>query len=83
MKDFDIIVIGGGLAASLVDSLAGATVQVQYVDPVTGRAAERLVAGTPPHTIVRGYRWIRNDQVNLLCTLCGAAFAAVCFGLTF
>jgi len=78
-----LAVIVGGLIASLVDSLAGATIQVQYVDPQTGNVTERPVIGAPAHIVTRGYRCIRNDQVNLLCTLCGAAFAAICFGLTF
>jgi len=70
-----VAIAGGGLAASLIDSLAGATVQARYRDPVTGRETERTEGGH----LVRGWRWFRNDAVNGLCTFSGAAIAMACF----
>jgi len=62
------LVIGGGFAASLVDSLLGATAQALYRDGPSGALTERREAGA----LVRGWRWVTNDRVNLACTLAGA-----------
>ena len=62
-----LLVVGGGWAASMVDSLLGATVQALYRDPASGLLTERPQAGA----LVRGRRWITNDRVNLVCTLTG------------
>lgn len=70
-----VAIAGGGLGASFLDSLAGATVQARFLDPVTGRETERTEGGH----LVRGWRWFRNDAVNGLCTFSGAAFAMACF----
>lgn len=70
-----VAIVGGGLAASLVDSLLGATLQARFRDPVTGQETER----TEGERLVRGWRWLRNDAVNGLCTLTGALLAMACF----
>jgi uncharacterized protein (TIGR00297 family) len=62
------LVVGGGFLASLVDSLLGATAQALYRDGASGQLTER--AGANP--LVRGWRWVTNDRVNLACTLAGA-----------
>src|SRR5690606_27256904 len=66
-------VVGGGVAGSLADSLAGATIQAVHEDRVTGRIAD----GHPPGRIGaherRGWRFVGNDVVNVLCTVTGAA----------
>ncbi len=67
------LVIGGGMAAALVDSLLGATAQALYRDTQSGRLTERSRSGEHAHALVRGWRWITNDRVNLACTLTGAA----------
>lgn len=69
-----LLVVVGGFAAALLDSLAGATVQALYRDPA-GRLTERRASGSGPHPLVRGRRWITNDRVNLACTLGGALLA--------
>lgn len=62
------LVVGGGFAAALVDSLVGATLQALWRDPATGLVTER----PQPGPLVRGWRWVTNDRVNLACTLTGA-----------
>jgi len=69
-----------GLAGSAIDSLLGATVQGVWRCPRCGTTIE-----VPTHQIcdaqailVRGWRWLDNDAVNLLATICGAALG---FGL--
>ncbi len=72
-------VVLGGFLASLVDSLAGATIQARFRDPRTGQETERSASAGSEHLLVRGWRWLGNDQVNWLCTFSGAVFAMACF----
>jgi uncharacterized protein (TIGR00297 family) len=67
----------GGFGGALVDSLLGASVQVQYGCPACGRLTEQH----PRHhcgqetTLRRGWRWLNNDRVNGLASLAGAGLA--------
>lgn len=67
-----------GLAASLIDSLLGATLQSIYYCPSCHKETERFPTHTCGQQTVfkRGLRWMNNDWVNLICTLAGAAVAA-------
>jgi uncharacterized protein (TIGR00297 family) len=70
-----------GLGGSLVDSLLGATVQGIYHCPTCQKETERHPlhnCGTPTRP-VRGWPWMNNDWVNILCTLAGALLAAAVF----
>ncbi|MEM6335286.1 MAG: DUF92 domain-containing protein [Bacteroidota bacterium] len=67
-----LLVVGGGVAGGLIDSLAGATVQALYWDE---QAQAYIEAPPRMGRIARGYRWIDNDAVNLICTLSGAILA--------
>ena len=69
------LVAAGGLAAAVLDSALGATVQARYLDP-EGRLTERPTSATPAgaavaHARVRGWAWVDNDAVNLACTAFG------------
>lgn len=55
-----------GFAACLIDSVLGDTVQALYKRP------DGVVGEAPYGTLVKGVRWIDNDVVNLLATLCAA-----------
>ena len=70
-----IAVVGGGLAGSWVDSLAGATIQAVHRDPATGRIADGHPSGPTGAHERRGWRFVDNDVVNVLCTIAGAAVA--------
>jgi uncharacterized membrane protein len=67
-----LIVVGGGFAASLLDSLIGATAQALYRDPESGHLTERSTLSPHQAAPVRGWRWVDNDRVNVACTLIGA-----------
>ncbi len=66
-----------GTIASLVDSLLGATVQAIYYCPLHQKETERhpLHSCGTPTTHLRGWRWLNNDGVNLVCSLVGATIA--------
>lgn len=66
-------VASAGVAGAFADSLAGATVQAHFRDLETGAETER---GGGEAVLLRGWRWLRNDAVNGLCTATGAGVAA-------
>jgi uncharacterized protein (TIGR00297 family) len=72
-----LIVILAGLIGATIDSLLGATVQGIYYCPSCDKETE----SHPGHhcgteTIqLRGWRWLNNDLVNLVCSLVGAGTA--------
>ena len=70
------LVVVAGLAGMVVDSLLGATAQGLFECPSCAARSER--AGTVCHeavVLVKGWRWLDNDVVNLAATLAGAAVA--------
>jgi uncharacterized protein (TIGR00297 family) len=69
----------GGVMGSLIDSLLGATVQLRRRCPRCATETERNVhtCGTTTE-VIGGVRWIDNDVVNLISSLCGAALGALC-----
>ena len=73
-----------GLAGSTIDSFLGATVQAIYYCPQCQKETESYpVHGCGTETTqVRGWRWLNNDVVNLLCSLVGALVAAGVWYLT-
>lgn len=71
-----LIVVTGGLMASLVDSVLGATAQALYREADSQALTECPAGHGRANPLVRGWRWINNDRVNLACTLAGAALVA-------
>ncbi|MDG0874688.1 DUF92 domain-containing protein [Paenibacillus thiaminolyticus] len=67
----------GGLAGALLDSLLGATLQAGYRCPQCGADTERTSHCGSATKLVRGYRWLNNDRVNLLCSCAGAAVSCL------
>jgi uncharacterized protein (TIGR00297 family) len=71
---FYIIAIGG-LLASLVDSLIGATLQAQYRCPACGKVTEKQVhCDSAKTTRISGLSWLNNDGVNFICSVSGIVF---------
>ena len=62
-----------GVAGMIVDSALGATLQGVYECGACGARSERPDAVChEPVRLVRGWRWLDNDAVNLAATLVGA-----------
>lgn len=68
-----------GLSGSLVDSYIGARAQAIYYCPTCQKETEQSsyhYCGTAT-TLLRGWRWLDNDWVNLLCTSAAALLASL------
>ena len=71
------LVIVGGLTGATVDSILGATYQGIYYCP----SCEKETESHPEHRCgtrtehIRGWRWVNNDIVNLICAMVGAGVA--------
>lgn len=63
-----------GFLASVADSFLGATVQSQYLCGICNRITERKLHCNQNASLNRGRRFINNDLVNFLCSLCGTGF---------
>lgn len=72
-----VIVAMAGYTGSLLDSVAGATIQAAYRCPRCDKPTERRVHGCGTEAqLVHGYAWCTNDAVNVICTGAGALLAA-------
>ena len=71
-----LIVVTGGLMASLVDSVLGATAQAIYREADSRALTECPTGHGRANPLVRGWRWMNNDRVNWACTVAGAALVA-------
>ena len=63
-----------GLLGALFDSYLGATIQAIYTCPNCNKETERHplhTCGTTT-TLLRGFKWLNNDLVNIGCALTGA-----------
>jgi uncharacterized protein (TIGR00297 family) len=72
-------IILSGLIGSLADSLIGATIQVQYKCMECNELTEQQTHCGKEGTVARGLAWMKNDQVNFLCTLLGALTSVIFF----
>lgn len=76
-----VAVVAGGVVGSLVDSVAGATIQAVYRDPSDGRLVDGRRGVESGRVRVRGWSRVDNDVVNGLCTLAGAVVTVGILGL--
>ncbi|MBX2992901.1 MAG: DUF92 domain-containing protein [Bacteroidetes bacterium] len=67
-----VLIVLGGIFGSTVDSLLGATVQVQYECRNCKKITERSEHCGEASTYFLGFRQLNNDAVNLICTAVGA-----------
>lgn len=76
-----LFVVGGGICGSIIDSILGATFQIQYKCSICGRITERAAHCEKQSLKVSGIGWMKNDQVNLICTFVGAIISFGLFSL--
>ena len=68
----------GGVAGSVADSLAGATVQERrWCDACAQPTERRVHSCNQPTRVVGGIPGARNDFVNVVCTMVGAIVAVL------
>src|SRR5437762_1138343 len=73
-----VLITAAGVAGMLADSLLGATVQGKFECPACDARFERGNSVChEPVRLIRGWRWLDNDGVNLAATLVGASVAAL------
>lgn len=77
-----LIVTLTGITGSLLDSLMGATVQIQFKCSICGKITEkRQHCGNSLTETVSGINWMNNDMVNFFNTLAGALISLLAFAL--
>lgn len=73
-----LVIAGAGVAGMAADSLCGAALQGAFECASCGARHERADALChEPVRLIRGWRWLDNDAVNLVATLVGAGAAAL------
>lgn len=80
--DYLLFAIISGVAGSLVDSILGVSVQVQYLCPKCGKIVDQTNHCNIEINYKRGIKIINNDVVNLLAGTSGAIFFFIIY-LTF
>ncbi|MBI2429193.1 MAG: DUF92 domain-containing protein [Ignavibacteriales bacterium] len=66
-----IKIIISGMVGSVIDSVCGAVLQVQY-QTEEGTITEKAMHDGKPTIRIRGVRWIDNDMVNWFCAASGS-----------
>jgi uncharacterized membrane protein len=72
----------GGTAGSMIDSLLGATIQVQYHCPACNERTEKRIHRCSTPTIqTGGISLVTNDLVNITAIIAGTAIGALLWKL--
>ena len=75
-----ILLTASGFFASLIDSLLGATLQLQYRCTICHKQTEKKIHCDDKKTaIISGVSWFNNDVVNFCNTIAGALFAVLTY----
>ena len=71
------MIVGGGCAGSIIDSILGATIQGRFRDP-DGQDTEAAIGPAgESNTLVGGLRWVTNDTINIIGSASGALIACL------
>ena len=74
-----LVILVAGFTGNLIDSFLGGSVQSLYRCSVTGDITEKVILNGQPTVLIRGWRWMDNDMVNFINTLCGALITLYIF----
>lgn len=74
-KKYFLVIVASGFAGSIIDSILGASFQVQYKCMVCNVVTERNKHCDRSTAIIRGNRFINNDFVNFSSSLAAGLFA--------
>lgn len=76
-----IFVIASGFVAAIIDSILGASVQIQYKCSECGKVVEKEKHCGTSTIRERGFYFFTNDVVNLICSISGALILIVIYNL--
>ncbi|MFC5713379.1 DUF92 domain-containing protein [Thalassorhabdus alkalitolerans] len=76
-----VIIATAGFFGNIIDTLAGALIQVEYKCAACGLRTERTHHCNGRTVQVKGWRSMNNETVNFLCTIFGAVSSAALFYL--
>lgn len=79
--DFILLIVSAGFAASVIDSILGASVQIQYKCKECKRIVDKKMHCEIETEWYRGIKFINNDFVNLAAGLSGGIIALSLNGL--
>ena len=69
-----IFIIFAGIVGNLSDSILGASLQVKYKCSVCSEIVEKPVHCEQSALLIKGFKWINNDIVNLATAVIGGLF---------
>lgn len=72
-----LLILFTGFIASVIDSILGGTVQIQYKCRVCEQITEKKEHCNTFSVTKRGFRWFNNDVVNLISGTAGAAIGYI------
>ncbi len=74
-----ILVTLAGFSASLLDSIAGATIQSRYVCSICSGITESKIHCNQKASLESGLKFVNNDTVNLISSVFGSLFGYIFF----
>ncbi len=75
-----LFVVLSGLIGAFIDSILGATLQLQYKCDVCGKITEKKYHCDKPSKYFKGLSWLENDLVNLLSAISGIIIIILLYG---
>ena len=78
-----LIIIFSGFLGSVIDSLLGATVQLQYICTVCGKITERKNHCGKETLYSKGFYFLNNDLVNFFAGLSGGIISFILYEIIF
>ena len=72
-----LIISAAGLSGSIIDSLLGAVFQGQFKCSICGKITERKYHCNSVTSLIKGIKWLNNDEVNFISSVSGAIFLLI------